>query len=128
MRTKTVGVRPIYRITTFVPPEHLEALLDGVEAEVPLIFGKYDRSAWWWATGIEQFRPLPGATPTVGKVGLVERVATVRVEFAIPRDSELLERVLSRGVTPHHPWEEPAIFVDECFASATEMVDSRLPA
>lgn len=90
-------VHPIYRITTFVPPESLDALLEGIEAQAPLRFGPYDRSAWWSVPGVEQFRPLPGSTPTVGKAGSTERVPTVRLEFAIPRDPDLLDRVLTRG-------------------------------
>jgi hypothetical protein len=111
-------IRRLYRITTFVPPEHVDSLLDGVMREVPLTYGRYDRSAWWSAIGVEQFRPLPGSKPTVGRAGEVERVPTVRLEFAIPHDPVLLERVLSRGVIPNHPWEEPAIFVDESLATA----------
>lgn len=105
--------RKVYRVTTFVPPDRVDALLDGIVREVPLEYGRYDRSAWWSAVGTEQFRPLPGAQPTVGEVGRVERVPTVRIEFVIPRDPELLDRCLTRGVIPNHPWQEPAIFIDE---------------
>jgi len=31
----------------------------------------------------------------------------------IPRGRDLLERCLTRGVIPNHPWQEPAIFIDE---------------
>lgn len=117
-------MKPVYRITTFVPPEHLDALLDGIESQAPLRFGPYDRSAWWSSVGVEQFRPLPGAVPTVGRAGRTERVPTVRLEFVIPRDPELLERVLERGLLPTHPWQEPAVFVDESSASATELTVS----
>lgn len=117
-------VNPIYRVTTFVPPESLDALLEGIEAQVPLRFGPYDRSAWWSVPGVEQFRPLPGATPTVGTVGSTERVPTVRLEFAIPRDPDLLDRVLTRGLVPSHPWQEPAVFVDESLASASHLAGS----
>jgi hypothetical protein len=48
-------------------------------------------------------------------------VETVRLEFAIPRDRELLDRVLSRGLLPGHPWQEPAVFVDESLATATAL-------
>ena len=116
--------RPVYRVTTFVPPEHLGSVLEAVERQVPLVFGPYDRSAWWSAVGVEQFRPLAGASPAVGEVGRVERIPTVRLEFAIPRDPDLLEHVLRDGLIPSHPWEEPAIFVDESVATATNMADS----
>lgn len=106
--------RQAYRVTTFVPPESLEAVLEAIEREAePLRFGSYERWAWWSATGIEQFRPSEGAEPTVGKVGEIERVPSVRLEFALPREPEVLERVLVRGLIPAHPWEEPVVFVDE---------------
>jgi hypothetical protein len=118
-----VHVRPAYRITVFVPPESLEAVLDGVQAQTSLRFGPYDGSAWWSAPGTEQFIPRAGSQPTVGEAGAIERVPTVRLEFAIPRDAELLRRVIDVGVLPNHPWQEPAVFVDEALVSATELAD-----
>ena len=103
----------MYRVTTFVPPDRVDALLEAIAREVPLQYGRYDCAAWWSAVGVEQFRPLPGAKPTFGEVGRTERVPTVRIEFAIPRDPELLTRLLTHGVIPNHPWQEPAIFIDE---------------
>lgn len=111
---------PVYRVTTFVPPEHLEALMEGIVREAPLTYGRYDHSAWWSSVGVEQYRPLPGANPTLGEVGRTQRVPTIRLEFAIPRDPELLERLLTRGLIPNHPWQEPAIFVDEVLARQSE--------
>jgi hypothetical protein len=122
------SVRRVYRITTFVPPDHVDAVLEGVEREVPLVFGPYDRSAWWSAVGTEQFRPLPGSAPTVGKLGQVERVPSVRLEFAIPRQPALLKRVLTRGVLANHPWQEPAVFIDEALATATALAESDSPS
>ncbi len=46
------------------------------------------------------------------------------LQFAIPRDPALLERVLSRGVIPNHPWQEPAIFVDDSLATASHLASS----
>jgi hypothetical protein len=108
---EAMAIQRLYHVTTFVPPEHVDLLLDGVLREVPLTYGRYDRSAWWSAVGVEQFRPLPGSTPTVGRAGRVERVPTVRLEFVIPHDPVVLERVLNRGLIANHPWEEPAVLV-----------------
>jgi hypothetical protein len=108
-----MNLRKIYRVTTFVPPEHLDTLLRGIASEAPLRYGQYDQSAWWSAVGVEQFRPLPGAKPTSGTVGTVERVPTVRVEFAIARDPTQLAQLIERGLRPNHPWQEPAVFIDE---------------
>jgi len=114
----------MYRVTMFVPPDHLDSLLEGVMREVPLTYGPYDHLAWWSAVGVEQFPPLPGSAPTVGKPAQVERVPTVRLDFAIPRDPALLDRVLSRGIVPNHPWQEPAIFVNDSLATASHLASA----
>ena len=104
---------PIYRITVFVPPAHLQALQAGIREVEPLGDERYDQVMWVSAPGTEEFRPLPGSLPTQGQVGELSRLPSVRLEFAIPRDPERLARVLRDGVRAHHPWESPAIFVDE---------------
>ena len=38
-------------------------------------------------------------------------VGSVKVEFSIPRDKDLLEKVITEGIVPNHPWEEPVIIV-----------------
>jgi len=114
-------LKPVYRITTFVPSDKLQALLTGVSEIVPLQYGHYDQVAWWSAEGVEQFRPLPGSNPSSGITGQVSRVASLRVEFIVPRDPVLLEKVLTLGLIPNHPWEEPAIFVDESSVTLTQL-------
>jgi hypothetical protein len=104
---------PVYRITVFVPADHVQRVIDGVCAIDDLRIGDYAQVAWTSAPGIEQFRPLPGAIPTQGATGELERSPSVRVEFCIPRDEARLRRVVEDGIRPHHPWEVPAIFVDE---------------
>lgn len=49
-----------YRITTFVPPEHVGAVLEAILAHDPLTYGPYDKSAWWSGVGTEQFEPKEG--------------------------------------------------------------------
>ena len=116
----------VYRIVTFIPPDRLEGLLEGVARVAPLRYGNYDCAAWWSAEGVEQFRPLPGSNPSVGHALEVSRVSSIRVEFAIPRDRALLDRVLSRGLLPSHPFEEPAVFIDECVITLSQAEPARL--
>jgi hypothetical protein len=40
------------------------------------------------------------------------------LEFAIERDPDLLDRLVG-DVLETHPWEEPVVFVDEAYATAT---------
>ena len=104
---------PVYRITVFVPADHVQRVIDGVRAVDELRIGDYAQVAWTSAPGNEQFLPLPGAIPTQGAIGELERAASVRVEFCIPRDEARLQRVIEEGIRPHHPWQVPAIFIDE---------------
>lgn len=106
-------MRPVYRVTVFVPPTHLRALQDGILAVDSLRMGDYDQGMWASAEGEEQFRPLAGAQPAAGRIGELSRWPSVRLEFVLPRDPALLERVLRDGVRAHHPWRAPAVFVDE---------------
>jgi len=105
-------LQPVYRITVYVPPTHLEDVLAAAEEAAPMRLGRYESVAHWSAEGTERFRPMAGADPTIGTPGVESRVPTVLLEVVIPRDDELLERVL-QAVVATHPWEEPAIFVDE---------------
>lgn len=104
---------PVYRVTVFVPPAHLEALQRGICAVDSLQQGNYEHGMWISAPGVEQFRPLARAQPSQGRIGELERVETVRLELCIPRDPERLQRLIEQGVHPHHPWRTPAIFIDE---------------
>jgi hypothetical protein len=108
-----MNLLPVYRISVWVPPAQMQRVLDGICAVDDLRIGEYDRVAWISATGIEQFRPLAGATPSLGDIGALESGESVRIEFCIPRDAARLQRVIDEGIRPHHPWEIPAIFVDE---------------
>lgn len=119
-------LKTVYRVTTFVPPEHLEALLKGITSVVPLAYGRYDHVALWSAPGIEQFRPQEGSNPTLGQTDTVERGTSIKLEFAIPRDDELLHRLLTDGIIKSHPWEEPVIYVDECQTTRVQVDEADL--
>ena len=55
--------------------------------------------------GVGQFRPLAGANPSIGQVGVVEEVGEYRVETLVP--DEALDAVL-RALKAAHPYETPA--------------------
>ncbi|SEL65879.1 hypothetical protein SAMN05428989_2174 [Pseudoxanthomonas sp. GM95] len=103
---------PVYRITVFVPPADVEAVKAAIVAVDDLAIGHYREVMWTSAPGIEQFRPGPQATPTVGSAGALTADPTVRLECSISRDAARLQRVL-QAINAAHPWEVPAVFVDE---------------
>ena len=104
---------PVYRVSVYVLVDHVQRVVDGVCAVDDLRIGDYAHSAWISAPSTEQFRPLEGAHPTLGGIGELVRAPSVRVEFCIPRDAARLQRLVEAGIRPHHPWEVPAVFVDE---------------
>lgn len=101
----------VFRVTTFLPFEALPAVKTAVSAAGGAAFGVYS-DVFWTSAGVEQFRPLPGAKPSFGSIGQVAEVASHQLVFSVPKDEQLLERVLE-ALRRAHPWEEPVIFIDE---------------
>ncbi len=71
--------------------------------------GDYDHASFS-TPGEGRFRPLDGASPTIGSVGRVERVEEVRVEVVVARR---LRSAAVRALLAAHPYEEPAYDVVE---------------
>ena len=112
--------KTVYKINTFVPPEHADALFKGILKLAPLAYGNYDQVAWFSSAGVEQYRPGTGSRPTLGREHVVERTSSVNLEFTILCEEELLQRVLVEGIAAHHPWEEPVIYVSRSLSTRTE--------
>lgn len=104
---------PIYRVTVFVPAGHEEAFKRAVLAVDDLAVDSYSE-ALWSMPATEQFRPGPGSDPVVGSHGVLSVVESVRIELSIPRAAPRLERLLD-AIHAAHPWEVPALFVDEAW-------------
>lgn len=117
-----IYLKKMYRITLFVPPSHLEGILENIMAINPLKYGKYDSVMWWSNEGTEQFRPLDGAVPAKGETNTVSRLPSVMVQFSLPHDDEVLNRVIMEGIIPFHPWEEPVIQIHEILATRVSAV------
>ncbi|HJT91722.1 MAG TPA: Nif3-like dinuclear metal center hexameric protein, partial [Mycobacterium sp.] len=88
----------------FVPAENAEAVREAMFAAGGGHIGDYSHCSWT-VSGTGQFLPHEGATPTVGKVGTVERVPEDRVEVVAP--TRLRGHVLA-ALRAAHPYEEPA--------------------
>lgn len=88
----------------YVPGDNAEALQEAVFAAGAGRIGDYSHCSWRVA-GIGQFLPHDGASPAVGSIGTVERVAEDRVEVIAPVRARA--GVLS-AMRAAHPYEEPA--------------------
>ncbi|MGJ9411147.1 Nif3-like dinuclear metal center hexameric protein [Aeromicrobium sp. CF4.19] len=84
--------------------------------------GAYDR-AFFVAEGTGSFRPLDGASPAIGAVGVVESVDESRVELVAPR--RLRERV-REAMCSAHPYEEVSHQVLETAAGPADRGSGRL--
>jgi dinuclear metal center YbgI/SA1388 family protein len=92
------------KIIVFVPPEHVEAVADGMASAGAGIVGDYDKCSFR-INGTGTFRPRSGASPFVGAVGNFEKVPEVRLEMLVP--SWRLQAVI-RKMLEAHPYEEVA--------------------
>lgn len=100
---------PRDKIITFVPLDQAEKVRQTLAEAGAGALGDYD-SASFSGPGEGRFRPLAGATPTIGAVGDLEVVPEERIEtIAARRDRD---RVLA-ALLLAHPYEEPGYDVVE---------------
>jgi dinuclear metal center YbgI/SA1388 family protein len=88
----------------YVPRENSEAVQAAVFEAGAGHIGDYSHCSWSVA-GTGQFLPHDGASPAIGSVGTVERVAEDRFEVVAPARARAA--VLS-AMRAAHPYEEPA--------------------
>jgi dinuclear metal center YbgI/SA1388 family protein len=91
----------------YVPRESVEAVQAAVFEAGAGHIGDYSHCSWS-VSGIGQFLPHEGASPAVGSVGTVERVAEDRFEVIAP--ARIRAAVLA-AMRAAHPYEEPAFDV-----------------
>ncbi|ODU04652.1 MAG: Nif3-like dinuclear metal center hexameric protein [Pseudonocardia sp. SCN 72-51] len=102
--------RPLDKIIAFVPTGPAlstvhEALSDAGAGQI----GDYSHCSFATA-GTGQFLPHEGASPTIGAVGKLERVAETRIEMVLPRHRRA---AVVAALLASHPYEEPAYDVLE---------------
>lgn len=88
----------------YVPAENADAVRAAVFAAGAGHIGDYSHCSWS-VSGVGQFLPHEGASPAVGSVGNVERVAEDRFEVVAPARSRAAVLAAMRAA---HPYEEPA--------------------
>jgi dinuclear metal center YbgI/SA1388 family protein len=88
----------------YVPRENAEAVQEAVFDAGAGHIGDYSHCSWT-VSGIGQFLPHEGASPAIGSVGSVERVAEDRFEIVAPARARGAVLAAMRAA---HPYEEPA--------------------
>lgn len=101
------GAPALDKWVVFVPAGNAEAVRSALFGAGAGQIGDYSQCSWS-VTGTGQFLPGEQASPAVGAVGRVERVAEDRVEVIAP--AGIRARVLA-AMRAAHPYEEPAFDV-----------------
>lgn len=98
------GAPDLDKWVVYVPRENSEAVQAAVFAAGAGHIGDYSHCSWS-VTGTGQFLPHDGASPAIGSVGTVERVAEDRFEVVAPARARGAVLAAMRAA---HPYEEPA--------------------
>lgn len=119
---KVMPAEPMDKIVVYVPAGETDAMIDALAAAGAGQVGYYDRAAWS-STGEQTFRPRDGASPVIGKVGEIERVAADRVEMVLPR---YRRRAVVEAMRAAHPFDVPAFDLYEMAALPSERGGGRI--
>ncbi|MCH9722300.1 MAG: Nif3-like dinuclear metal center hexameric protein [Actinomycetia bacterium] len=102
-----VGGPALDKWVIFVPAGDADAVREALFAAGAGRIGDYSGCSWSVA-GIGQFLPGTGASPAIGTVGTVERVAEDRIEVIAPAG---IRAGILAAMRAAHPYEEPAFDV-----------------
>ncbi|SMG38603.1 Nif3-like dinuclear metal center hexameric protein [Sphingobacterium psychroaquaticum] len=92
------------QLTVYVPRTHVEAVRDALFEAGAGAVGNYDQCSYN-TIGYGTFRGQEGANPTIGEVGVQERVEETKIEVVFPA---MKERAILVAMYAAHPYEEVA--------------------
>ncbi len=98
------------KLTFYVPKDSCEKVKNALFAVGAGKIGNYEKCSFE-TEGIGQFKPLPGAHPSIGQIDVLEKILELRVEMVL--DDIILDDVV-RELKKHHPYETPAFDVVKC--------------
>lgn len=95
---------PLVQIVVFVSSEARERVMNAMSEAGAGAIGNYDRCGFW-AEGTGTFRPLSGANPAEGKIGVPTLVNENRLEMIAPQSAW---PAIIAAAKQAHPYEEVA--------------------
>lgn len=104
---RPIRARSDFKLVTFVPAEHAQAVLEGLWSAGAGRIGNYEQCSFS-QPGVGTFKGGVAANPAIGQRGVLERVEELRLEVVV--QAERLEPVLT-ALRRVHPYEEPAFDV-----------------
>ena len=100
-----------FKIVVYVPEPDADKLRDAMGRAGAGIVGNYTFCTFS-TKGIGRFKPMQGADPTIGEIGMLEEVQEEKIETVCAE--EKLQEVLD-AIRKAHPYEEPSTQVYELF-------------
>ncbi len=97
----------LLKLTTFIPKENTENVMEALHAAGAGMIGNY-KNCSFRLDGTGTFLPTGDANPAIGKVGELEKVNETRVEVILP--GYLKDKVLE-ALFDAHPYEEVAYYL-----------------
>lgn len=96
---------PLRKIVTFVPEgEHVDRVREAMCRAGAGCIGNYS-DCTYMVDGTGTYRPLEGTNPFIGRKGMLEKTAEVRIETVVPQSG--VEKVVAEMLKAH-PYEEVA--------------------
>ncbi|QLK86059.1 Nif3-like dinuclear metal center hexameric protein [Staphylococcus sp. 17KM0847] len=92
-----------YKVQVYIPQKNATAFKEQLSQHGLAKEGDYEY-AFFNTKGLGQFRPVGQAHPHIGKIGTIETVEEVKIEFMITQAQYHLAQQLIRT---HHPYETP---------------------
>ena len=100
-----------YFICVYVIPDKVEEIVRAVKQIDDLLYGDYKWVHWISDEGTEYYNVTKSAGKDVPE-DQVNSNPTVKLEFSIKSDEELLHKLLDK-IIEVHPWDEPVIRVSK---------------
>ncbi len=98
------------KLTFYVPLDSKEKVKNALFTAGAGKLGQYERCSFE-TVGTGQFMGLSGANPSVGKIGVLEKIQEARVEMVL--DDNILKEVIN-ALRASHPYETPAFDIVTC--------------
>jgi hypothetical protein len=95
-----------FRLIVHVPVSHADVVRQAIGDAGGGVLGHYSHCSFS-VRGVGRFRPLEGAQPHIGAVGVAEEVEEERIEVGGITEDMIVEVVAA--VRRVHPYEEPTV-------------------
>lgn len=107
--THAINPTQQYKLIVYVPLSHADKVRDAMGKAGGGVIGHYGFCSFS-TMGTGRYKPLDGANPFIGEIGVLEQVAEERIEITV---TELTIKAVISAMKAVHPYDEIAYDVYE---------------